>query len=152
MEKWVLSGGAQLSWESWTWKGQRSQLKQQAKNESGKNLITYCDGVTKKLKLEVPLYIPPSSVFSSGPVHQLKVTWLTKDMGLLHCWGRPGCGSLMHPGVMEGRGSRSGKVLDTESVGKSVFRFPSSSYKVPAQEREDLCPRPQRPKNKHHVG
>lgn len=82
MEKWVLSGGAQLSWESRTWKGQRSQLKQQAENERGKNLITYCDGVSKKLKREVLLYISLHLLFS--PVDQC-TSW--RSRGSPKTWG-----------------------------------------------------------------
>lgn len=115
MNAWVMEKlldlkvpGAQLSWEreSWATRYGSSQLKEGAtkneeKHERVKPLITYCDSVKKRLKLEQVL-TPPVPIFSHGIVCWLRMRGLSTDVGglsLLKELREKGSSSLMGSGV-----------------------------------------------------
>lgn len=73
----------ELSWErqSWTVRWWSNQLKQQAKNERLKPLITSCEELSKSLKPEREHWLSLFR-FPHGMAHQSRVRWISTDVGV----------------------------------------------------------------------
>ena len=95
---------------------QNSYLKQQAKNERVKPLITYRGGINKRLKSEKALSFP---IFPHSPACQLRVRWFSMDVDLETRLRRPKQNSLAVSWTVGKEKGREGSTRSVKILGTS---------------------------------